>query len=303
MAAHAGGIAEIDTLLGGDEGVMAAYLVPGDAPALVETGARTSVPAVMEALAGTGLAADDLAWIVLTHVHLDHCGGAGDLARAFPRARVVVHPRGARHLVAPERLVEATRAVFGDLDLLGDLVAVPEERIDVAEDGMRIRLGPGRALVAMHAPGHARHHMALLDEATGVVMAGDALGVRFPGAGLYPAVPPPEFDLDAAVATLERLRGLRATALLLGHFGDAGEPDAAIDGARRLQTLAAHAADRAWRRFGTVEAVDHAVRALVPPAAHVGAADALARWERLRWIENNAVGLAGWARARSETGL
>jgi glyoxylase-like metal-dependent hydrolase (beta-lactamase superfamily II) len=297
------GIVEIDTLLGGFAGLTASYLVTGPSPALVETGAQTSVPALTAALAEAGLAADDLAWLVLTHVHLDHCGGAGDIAQAFPRARVVVHPRGARHLVGPGRLVEATRAVFGDLEILGGLTAVEEDRITTAEDGFRVQVGPGRDLVLLHAPGHARHHLVVLDEATGVLMAGDALGVRLPGTGLYPAVPPPEFDRDAALATLDRLAALRPQRVLLGHFGDAGPPQDAIAGARRLQALMAGAAERAWRRFGTVEAVDHAVNALVPAESHVADPEALARWRDLRWIDNNPVGLARWAEGRAKNGL
>ncbi|MEW6581589.1 MAG: MBL fold metallo-hydrolase [Actinomycetota bacterium] len=295
------GIVQIDTLLGGIPGAAASYLVEGDAPAVVDTGAQTSAEVLAAALAARGLGPEDLAWIILTHVHLDHCGGTGDLARAFPRARIVVHPRGARHLVAPDRLVEATRAVFGGLDLLGGLEAVEEARIVPADDGVRIAIGPGRDLVALHAPGHARHHLVVLDEATGVVMAGDALGVRLPGARLYPAVPPPEFDLDAARATLARLRALDPAALLLGHFGDVGDPAAALTESERLQTLAAGAAARAWRRFGTVAAVDRAVRAIVPPEPHLGGA--LATMRRLGWVGNNAVGLARWAQAQAEGAL
>lgn len=300
MREIAPGILMLDTRLGGWPGVTAAYLVAGESPALVETGARTSTATVIAALREAGLGPGDLAWIVLTHVHLDHCGATGGVAAAFPRARVVVHPRGARHLAAPERLVAASAAVYGDLaPLYGGLDPTPEERIVPAGDGRRLAVGPGRDLVVLHAPGHARHHVAVLDEATGAVMAGDALGVRFPGGGLYPAVPPPEFDLEATRRTLRRLAGLRPEALLLAHFGPAGEPAAALALAERQQVLAAGAAERAWRRFGTVAAVDRAVRALLPPEGGVGDGPALSRWRALRWIENNAAGLARWAAERA----
>lgn len=293
------GIVQIDTLLGGWEGVTAAYLVAGESPALVETGAFTSAGAVRQALSETGLGPEDLAWIVLTHIHLDHCGGTGTLAAEFPRARVVVHPRGVRHLAHPERLVTASMAVYGALGtIIGGLEPTPEERIVAADDGHRVPVAPGRALVVLHAPGHARHHAIVVDEATGTVMAGDALGVRLPGAGLYPAVPPPEFDLDATRATLARIGALRPERLLLGHFGSVGDPRAALAHAVRQQTLAAEAAEAAWRRLGTLEAVDQAVRAAVPPEREVGEGPALDRLRSLGWIENNAAGLAKWAAER-----
>lgn len=296
MSTAAPGITQIDTLLGGWEGVTAAYVVEGDNPALVETGSFTSAPAVRAALAAMDLGPEDLAWIVLTHIHLDHCGGTGTLAAHFPNARVVVHPRGARHLAQPDRLVNASMAVYGPLGpTIGGLDPTPESRIVTADDGHRVRVAPGRDLVMLHAPGHARHHAIVLDETTGTVMAGDALGVRLPGGGLYPAVPPPEFDLDAALTTLARIRALGAERLLLGHFGSPGDPEESIAQSERQQTLAAQAALRAWVDAGTVEAVDRAVRSAVPPEREVGEGPALDRLRALGWIENNAAGLAKWA--------
>ena len=175
------GITMIDTLLAGWPGVTAAYLVEGHRPAIVDPGARTSAPALRAALDARGLGPRDLAWIVLTHVHLDHCGSTGILAQAFPRARVVVHERGARHLAEPGRLVAGSAAVYGRRwSLYGLLDRTPEERIVAAADGHRVDVGAGRSLVMLATPGHARHHMSVLDEATGTVMAGDAVGVRMP---------------------------------------------------------------------------------------------------------------------------
>ncbi len=188
-----GGIGMIDTLLGGIEGVTAAYLVPGERPALVETGARTSAPALRAGLARAGVGPDDLAWIVLTHIHLDHCGGTGIVAAAFPRATVVVHRRGARHLAEPGRLVAASAEVYGRRwALYGGLDRTPADRIVAAEDGHRVPVSPGRDLVLLETTGHARHHMAVHDEATGTVFAGDAAGARLGAGGLYPSLPPPD---------------------------------------------------------------------------------------------------------------
>lgn len=296
MLAVAEGITQIDTLLGGWEGVTAAYVVAGDSPALVETGSLTSAGAVRAALDGMGLGPADLAWIVLTHVHLDHCGGTGTLAEHFPNARVVVHPRGARHLAQPERLVNGSAAVYGDFfPVIGGLEPTAEARIVTAADGHRVCISPGRDLVMLHAPGHARHHAIVVDEATGTVMAGDALGIRLPGGGLYPAVPPPEFNLDDAIATLRRIADLDAERLLLGHFGDPGDPAEALETAERQQSQAAEAARLAWIDAGTIEAVDRAVRRALPPEREVGEGPALDRLGELGWIENNTAGLAKWA--------
>ena len=283
----ASGITMFDTLLGGWPGVTAAYLVTGTQPALVETGAQTSVPAVRSALAAMGMGPDDLAWIVVTHVHLDHCGGVGDLALAFPRATVVVHTRGAPHLATPARLVAASAAVYAEhAPVYGGLTAVDEDRIMAVGDGARIGLGGMRELVMFDAPGHARHQMAVLDEATGTVMAGDALGVQFAGAGLYPAIPPPEFDLEQSLHTLQRLSVLEPETLLLGHYGPVPDPQEAIALATVQQTIAAETAWDAWRADGEDGIADAVARAL-PLEAIVQNPAAVAVWQRLGWADNN----------------
>src|SRR4030081_3512254 len=137
MSSYLGpGVLEIDTLLGGWERVTAGYLIEGPMPVLVETGSQTSVPALLDALAGAGVGPHDLAAVAVTHIHLDHAGGVGDVARAFPNASVHVHPKGARHLADPGRLVRSAALVYGDLldSLYGRLDPTPEERIRVLED-------------------------------------------------------------------------------------------------------------------------------------------------------------------------
>lgn len=295
----ASGITMFDTLLGGWEGITGAYLVSGTRPALVETGAQTSVPVVFDALEAMSLGPEDLAWIVVTHVHLDHCGGVGDLALAFPRATVVVHQRGAPHLAEPARLVAASAAVYAEhAPLYGGLTPVAEDRIMAVEDGATIGLGGARQLVMIEAPGHARHQMAILDEATGTVMAADALGGRLADGGLYPAIPPPEFDLDQSLHTLRRLAELAPETLLLGHFGAVAEPQEAIALAMSQQSIVAEAAWDAWRSGGT-EAVAAAVSRVLPLAQTVQSPRAIELWERLGWAPNNAAGLARWAERRA----
>ena len=137
--------------------------------------------------------------MVVTHIHLDHAGGVGDVARSFPEATVYVHPKGARHLADPTRLVDSAARVYGPLldSLYGRLDPTPAERIHVLEDGETIPVSSNRALVAVDSPGHAKHHVALHDTLSGVLFAGDAVGVKLPDAGvLRPSTPPPDFDLD-----------------------------------------------------------------------------------------------------------
>lgn len=292
MQEVAPGIALVDTLLGGVPGVTATYLATGDRPALIDAGARTSAAAVRAALADAGLGPEDLRWIVLTHVHLDHCGATGILAAAFPRATVVVHRRGARHLVEPARLVAASAAVYGPAwSLYGGLDSTPAERVAGVEDGHRVDLGGGRRLTMVETLGHARHHMSVHDESTGTVLAGDALGVRFPGAGLYPALPPPDIDLDAGDASLARLAGLGPERLCVSHFGPVDDPQATIELARRQVALMREAG----RAGPDLAALAAEIERRLPLAETVGDPAAVSLLRTLGWADANALGLAGWA--------
>ena len=202
----------IDTRMSGYAGITSAYLLRGSRPCLVETGTATSAPVVRDALAELGVGADDLATIVVTHIHLDHAGGVGTLAGMFPRADVVVHERGARHLVDPERLMTSARRVFGRVldDVFGVLEPTEASRVRTLGDAGTVDLGDGRTLDAFHAPGHAQHHVGLVDSATGDLFVGDAAGVYIPEtADMRPSTPPPDFDLDLALAHPEPVRGRR----------------------------------------------------------------------------------------------
>src|SRR3954468_4843506 len=226
------GVVEIDTLLGGWERVTAGYLIEGPAPVLVETGSQSSVPALLAGLEAHGVSAGDLAGVALTHIHLDHAGGVGDVARAFPNATVYLHEKGARHLVDPSRLVSSAALVYGELldSLYGRLDPTPVERVHVLEDGEDIRIGPNRTLTTVDSPGHAKHHLALHDSDSGLLFAGDAVGVRLPDAGvLRPATPPPDFDLDQAITSLHKFAERRPTGIALAHFGLVPEPMSTLE--------------------------------------------------------------------------
>lgn len=225
----------VDTRMGGYDSITAAYLIRSERPALVETGAARSAQQVVDSLAALGVGPDELATIVVTHIHLDHAGGVGDLARAFPAAEIVVHERGARHLVEPARLLASARTVFGDVldTVFGDLLPTPVERVRALGDTGEVDLGGGRRLTSTWSPGHASHHVGLLDSLTGDLYVGDAAGVYVPEADLLrPATPPPDFDLRLALASLDAFRALQPTRLLFSHYGPVTEVEETLEGSK-----------------------------------------------------------------------
>lgn len=296
---------EIDTRLGGWERVTAGYLIEGPAPVLIETGSQSSVPVLLGALEDLGVGAADLAGIVVTHIHLDHAGGVGDVARAFPEATVYVHEEGARHLADPSRLVRSAALVYGDLldSLYGRLDPTPAERIHVLADGEEITVGPGTSLVTVDSPGHAKHHLGLHhvgDAASGLLFAGDAVGVRLPDGGvLRPSTPPPDFDLDVAIRSLGRFRERRPTGLALAHYGLIGEPADLLDEAEGTLRRWAEVAESAWRDDRDIAAaLDVAFGTDLDgvPAEH------RAKLETLNGVHSNAAGFRRWLDQRESSG-
>lgn len=206
----------------------ASYLiVENGRAALVDCGPNQAVPRLLAALTAQGLETDAVDWVILTHVHLDHAGGAGLLMRQLPRARLVVHSSGARHMVDPSQMMAAVRAVYGDEVVrrdYGALVPVHPGRVDIVEDGATLSVA-GRLLRFIDTPGHARHHHCVWDEASEGVFTGDTLGVAYPelrsGKGHYglPSTSPSQFDPEALQRSVARLLALRPRAAYLTHFG------------------------------------------------------------------------------------
>ncbi|MGH2787922.1 MAG: MBL fold metallo-hydrolase [Actinomycetota bacterium] len=221
----------IDTKMHGREGITAAFVVAGDMTALVETGPKSSLEDVLPGLDAAGI--DSVDWIVVTHIHLDHAGAAGTLAARWPDARIAVHTVGAPHLADPAKLWSSAARIYGDQmnELWGGIDPIDPDRITALDDGNVVDLG-GRTLTAVDTPGHAYHHHAFVDDATGAMFAGDALGVRLPDIGIVrPATPPPEFHLAKAIESIERIRSLAPSELWLTHFGAAsgGPAPMAVD--------------------------------------------------------------------------
>jgi glyoxylase-like metal-dependent hydrolase (beta-lactamase superfamily II) len=239
---YAGGITAIDV----DyvrPGLAASHLVvDGRRAAFVDTGTTRSVPNLLAALAARGLDPGQVDWVLTTHVHLDHAGGAGELMRHLPNARCVVHPRGARHLADPAKLIAGSIAVYGEAryrELYGDIVPIPEERILVPEDGERITLG-SRTLELIHTPGHALHHYCIVDLDHHCIFPGDNFGISYrdfdvDGAEfIMPTTTPVHFDPEAMIASVDRLMSYAPLAMYLTHFGEV----------RDLERLAAQLKER-----------------------------------------------------------
>ncbi len=292
------GVWEIDTRLGGWEKVTAGYLIEGPRPVLVETGSQSSAPALLSALAEHGVSAGDLAGVAVTHIHLDHAGGVGDVARAFPQATVYVHEKGARHLVDPERLVRSAAMVYGDLldRLYGRIDPTPAQRIHVLADGEQIEVGPGRSLTTVDSPGHAKHHLALHDSESGILFAGDAVGVRLPDVGvLRPATPPADFDLEQAVSSLQKFRALVPNGVALAHYGLLPEPMELLAEAEDILRRWAGVAERAWRAGEDIPTALE--REFSPELAGVDP-ERRTKMETLNGIHSNAAGLRRWLEQR-----
>lgn len=218
----------------------ACYVVRGrDSAAVVETGHFQTVPRLLAALQQLGIAREAVSHVIVTHVHLDHAGGAGALMRELPRATLVAHPRGARHLVDPSRLWAGTVAVYGEAAtqaLYGDPIPVPATRVVEAPDGFSLDLG-GRRLRFLDAPGHAKHHFVVFDEATRGFFTGDSFGLSYRETDGGPNGPffcisttPVQFDPPALHATLDRMLAERPLRVYLTHYGCV-EGDIAAHGA------------------------------------------------------------------------
>lgn len=212
----------IDSRLCGIPEYTCVYLVAGENSTLIETASAACVPAVLEGIEDVGIRPDDISQVVLTHVHLDHAGGAGALLSAMPNARIFVHPRGVKHLVDPSMLIESAERYLGRevLTMLGKPEPLPAHKVRALADGELIRINADRELFVMFAPGHANHHVCLLDREDSAVFTGDAAGMKLAGMSTpLPTTGSPDFDLEKASETILRLLSLGPTTLLFSHFG------------------------------------------------------------------------------------
>ncbi len=300
------GICAVDSVYDRREQTAIHLLVEDGRAAVIDTGTSHAVPRVLAALQAQGIAPAQVDYVILTHVHLDHAGGAGQLMARFPNARLTVHPRGARHVIDPSRLLAATIAIYGEAEtrrVYGEILPVPGDRVVETPEGAVLKLA-GRELLFLDAPGHARHHVVIRDSGTGHIFAGDTFGLSYRELDqdgrqfAFPTTSPSQFDPAALHRSVDRMLSLGPRAIYVAHFGRLTDPT--VLGADLHRLIDAHAAlGERHRRAGAERKrlLMEGVSALV-----------LAERERQKWrfprgkvleifaldIELNAQGLESW---------
>ncbi|MGB6407109.1 MAG: MBL fold metallo-hydrolase [Planococcus donghaensis] len=212
------------------------YVLSEQELTLVDTGPSSSIKHVKKGLADLGFSLEDVKYIIVTHVHLDHSGGAGLLLQDCPNAKVVVHPKGARHLSDPSRLIAGAKMVYGDqFDQLFDpILAIPEDRLLIKTEGDHLEIGPTCQLSFWDTPGHANHHFSIYDPVSNGLFAGDTVGIRYDqlvkeGIDLYlPSTSPNQFNPEKMQQAIERMTKANLDAIYYGHFGKTDQPQDAL---------------------------------------------------------------------------
>lgn len=226
------GITLIDT--GFHRPAMAAcYLLQeGDKAVVIETGTVHTVPIILDLLRERNISKEQVAYVIPTHVHLDHAGGVGALMQELPEAKLVVHPRGARHMIDPTKLQAGATEVYGEEiynKMYGDLIPVAEQRVIEAGEGFSLNL-QGRVLRFLDTPGHARHHFCIYDEQSRGVFSGDTFGIAYQeftnehGPFIFPTSTPVQFDPEAMKQSIQRLMDLQPQRFYLTHYGMVESP-------------------------------------------------------------------------------
>jgi glyoxylase-like metal-dependent hydrolase (beta-lactamase superfamily II) len=273
--------------------------------AYVDTGTNHSVPNLLAALRRAGLESESVEYIFLTHVHLDHAGGAGRLAAALPRAKVIVHERGAPHVIDPRRLISATIAVYGEAQyrtLYGELVPIAAERVIVAEDGAQFQFGK-RRLQSLYTPGHALHHHCYVDYETREIFTGDIFGISYRefdtvrGAFIFVTSTPTQFDPKQMTASIDRIASLELDAAYLTHYSRVTDlPRLAEDLRRDVEAyvaLAKQYADAPQRTLSLRAALREYFERRLDAHGYRGSAESRATWLDTD-VQLNVQGLEAW---------
>lgn len=263
-------------------GLAAAYLrVEGDEVAVVETSTAHAVPRLLAALAAAGRRPEQVRWVIVTHAHLDHAGGASALLQVLPRATLLAHPRAARHLIDPSRLVASASQVYGEENfraLYGAIDPIPAARVQTVDDGQSVPLGAS-TLQFFHTRGHANHHAIVVDPALATVFTGDTFGLVYPRLQrarrlAFPSTSPTDFDAPAAHASVDQVLGLGVQSAHLTHFGEIRDLDVVAAQLHRWLDLSAQLLAEAQHRGGTPADAEAFLRPRLDEAMEVAAHDA-----------------------------
>jgi glyoxylase-like metal-dependent hydrolase (beta-lactamase superfamily II) len=212
------------------------YVLTEDKVTLIETSASPSIPYILEGLQTLGVSPADIAYIIVTHIHLDHAGGAGLMLEHCPNAKVIVHPKGARHLADPSRLIMGAKAVYGDKfsQLFDPIVEIPEERLIIKRDGDTLKISEKLTLEFLDTPGHANHHFSIYHPLTNGIFSGDTAGIFYPqlyreGIEFYlPTTSPNQFDPEKMLESINRFKDLEIERIYFGHYGMSENPSEAF---------------------------------------------------------------------------
>ena len=212
----------IDVETAGIKNFIASYILKGKQTAIIETGPTSSIHKVLSGLRELNIKPEEIAYVAVSHIHLDHGGGVGTLLKFLPKAKVIVHQRGAPHLANPEKLWQQSRGVLGNIaEMYGKPEPVPEERIIAATDDLTFDLGEGVELKVLETLDHASHHLSYYEPSTNGIFPGDAAGIYLNEIGVIVPTTPPPFRLDIALASLDKLIELKPKVLYYSHFGKA----------------------------------------------------------------------------------
>mgnify|MGYP000442146491 CR=1 FL=1 len=212
----------IDVETAGIKNFIASYILKGKQTAIIETGPASSIHNVLSGLRELNIKPEEIAYVAVSHIHLDHGGGVGTLLKFLPKAKVIVHQRGAPHLANPEKLWQQSRGILGNIaEMYGKPEPVPEERIIAATDDLTFDLGEGVELKVLETLGHASHHLSYYEPSTNGIFPGDAAGIYLNEIGVIVPTTPPPFRLDIALASLDKLIELKPKVLYYSHFGKA----------------------------------------------------------------------------------
>lgn len=212
----------VDLETGGIENFIASYILKGKQAAIIETGPTLSVPNLLSSLKQLKIQPENVAYVAVSHIHLDHGGGAGTLIKHLPKAKVIVHSRGASHLVNPEKLWQQSKIVLGEITkIYGEPEPVPAGRIIPAVDGVTFDVGNGITFKVVETLGHASHHVSYYEPLSYGVFTGDAAGIYLPEIDVIVPTTPPPFHLNVALESLDKLVRLKPKVLYYSHFGKA----------------------------------------------------------------------------------
>lgn len=261
-------IYQIELVDAGETGRTTGFLINSEKKTLIEVGASVSVPRILHALDELQIPYKDIQYVIVTHIHLDHSGGAGLLLKNLPNAKIVVHPRGARHLIDPSKLIASAQQVYGESfdRLFAPIEAIPEDRVIVADDGMVLEIGENRSLAFYDSPGHAYHHLVIHDPQSKGLFSGDAIGLTFPlfeELGVFYAIPtssPTQFNPEAMMATIERVKKLGIANIHFTHYGTSRNAEEVMDRMLHMVPIYVKLAEKAYKNHPTWESIAEQLR-------------------------------------------